>query len=94
MRGFGSTWPRRTIFAAFHDGAKRKRGGGIDGTTSAAARNVVVSVMVRFPSNSIVAKINVQLYQWLAGGKQLVGDGGEMSTNTLPSAMRRHIRNR
>jgi len=65
MRGFGSTWPRRTIFAAFHDGAKRKRGGDIDGTTSAAARRVVVNVMAPSPSLSISTHTDVQLNQRL-----------------------------
>ena len=53
-------------------------GGGMEGTTSAAARNAVVNVMVRSPSTSVAASSDVNPRQRLAGGNKLVGDGGEI----------------
>ena len=53
------TLETRRLLRAAQIAQFRRSGGGMDGTTSAAARNVVVKVMARSPSMSIATSADV-----------------------------------
>ncbi len=87
-------------FASFRDASNTQlvttsqssyTGGGMVDTTSAAARNVVASVMALFPSGLIPAKINVQLYQRLFSGMKFIGHKSEAPIEKRPTAVLRYV---
>ena len=60
-------------------------GGGIDGTKSAAARNMVVSVMTRTPSMSMATSTKVYPRQRLTRGDEFICNGNKSSFSHRPA---------